>query len=56
MTPILIGWLLLGVFAEVIGCIADGKYNGHKNALVIICLGLISLIGVVMEIHDGEME
>ena len=49
-------WLGFGVIAELIGTIYYNEWNGLKNCIIIICLGLISMLGVISEIQDEEFE
>ena len=49
-------WLGFGVIAELIGAIYYNEWNGLKNCIIIICFGLISMLGVISEIQDEEFE
>jgi len=45
-------WILLGIIAELIGCIIWG-WNGINNAIVIISLGFMSILGIILNIFDN---
>jgi len=48
-------WICLGIAGEVIGCLFDEDgFNGIKNCIIIILLGLISFIIIIDEIVDND--
>ena len=49
-------WLGLGVLAQLIGTVYYDEWNGIKNCIIVICLGLISMLGVISDIQDEEFE
>jgi hypothetical protein len=53
---ILLVWLSLGVIAEIIGLVYEGKWNGIWECVIVVALGLIALLAVIADIQDEEFE
>lgn len=55
MITIILIWLLFGIISELVGVHKYG-YNGTPNAIVVIVFGLLSFIGLIVELIKEKIS